>query len=137
MVITENNGTYSFVMPENGVLITAAFAKNVTIDDSKITGADTGNPVINASTTDEPSSEIKNSDVSIPKDVVDSISSAVPDSVVINTDVAEIELDKTAFEKISNTAGSEGISLKVDVHDASENETVNNMIMSGAKVIDV
>lgn len=82
VVITENNGTYSFVMPENGVLITAAFAKNVTIDDSKITGADTGNPVINASTTDEPSSEIKNSDVSIPKDVVDSISSAVPDSVV-------------------------------------------------------
>ena len=46
--------------------------------------------------------------------MVDSISSAVPDSVVINTDVAEIELDKTAFEKISNTAGSEGISLKVD-----------------------
>ena len=137
VVITENNGTYSFVMPENGVLITAAFAKNVTIDDSKITGADTGNPVINASTTDEPSSEIKNSDVSIPKDVVDSISSAVPDSVVINTDVAEIELDKTAFEKISNTAGSEGISLKVDVHEASSNETVNNMIMSGAKVIDV
>lgn len=51
--------------------------------------------------------------------------------------MAEIELDKTAFEKISNTAGSEGISLKVDVHEASSNETVNNMIMSGAKVIDV
>ena len=69
--------------------------------------------------------------------MVDSISSAAPDSVTINTDVAEVELDKVAFEKVSNTAGSEGVSLKIDLLEASSNETVNNMIMSGAKVIDV
>lgn len=137
VIIPFNDGVYSFVMPENGVLITAVFTQTVVVDDSKVTGIDTGNPVINASTTDEPSSEVKNSDVSIPKDLVDSISSAAPDSVTINTDVAEVELDKVAFEKVSNTAGSEGVSLKIDLLEASSNETVNNMIMSGAKVIDV
>lgn len=137
VIIPLKDGKYSFVMPENGVLITAVFTKTVVVDESKVTGVDTGNPVINASTTDEPSSEVKNSDVSIPKDLVDSISSSAPDSVTINTDIAEVELDKSAFEKVSNTAGSNGVSLKIDLLEASENETVNNMISGGAKVIDV